>query len=360
VKAHAMRNIVIQQTWSEYPGFVEYLGELGFERVVLGNANANLKGKLTLVWQAIRAAVRLWSHLPMLRDAGIVVACGHFAYVIKLLARLGIIRYRSLFCFAFFVHGPAWFPVFRFLSRMDTARDHYLIFSQWEIDLYADRLDIDRRRMHYLPCGDWDRVLPSASAVGNSSPGDYYFSGGYSNRDYISLIDAFRKIQARLIIICSSSLNSELDSVSLPPNVEVFRDVPSPAFEKYIQHAKAGIICLKHDTGAAGQSVVLRLMRNAKATIISDAGALREYVDEGVTGYRIRDVAGELPSLIARLEGNPEALRAAGKAARTKYLAGFSRGSLAQRLNGILLQTADCSALPGVLHSEPPRAAVPT
>ncbi len=105
-----MRNVVVQQSWSEYPDFVQYLTELGFERMVLGTSSARLKGKYALAWQAVRSSFRLVSRLRVLRDAGIVVASGPFAYVIKLLARLRLIRYQNLFCFAFFVHAPSWFP----------------------------------------------------------------------------------------------------------------------------------------------------------------------------------------------------------------------------------------------------------
>ncbi len=172
-------------------------------------------------------------------------------------------------------------PVFRLLSRIDNSKDRYIIFSQSEIDLYAEHLGIDRSKMHYLPCGDWGHD-PEPSDIhipANTKPGDYYFSGGYSNRDYLSLIEAFRKIPARLMIICSS-LNKELDCVPVPPNVEVLRDVPSSAFEAYLRNSKAGIISLKHDTGASRQSVMLRLMCNARATIASDVGAVRESITE--------------------------------------------------------------------------------
>ena len=79
--------------------------------MVLGTSSARLKGKYALAWQAVRIILPL-SYLvcACLEDAGIVVASGPFAYVIKLLARLRLIRYQNLFCFAFFVHAPSWFP----------------------------------------------------------------------------------------------------------------------------------------------------------------------------------------------------------------------------------------------------------
>jgi glycosyltransferase involved in cell wall biosynthesis len=341
----------VQQSWSEYPDFADYLTELGFSRLVLGTRNALFKSKFALAWHAIRASIRLWRHRRALEETGIVVVFGHFAWMIKLFARLHLIRYKELFCFAFFVHAPAWFPVFRWLGRLDTERDHYLIFSRSEMKLYADRLGIDRKRMHYLPYGDWSRVS-TASKSEKPELIDYYFSGGYCNRDYVSLIDAFRGIAASLVIACSS-LNKELDCVPLPPNVRVLRDVPSPAFEGYIQRARAGIIWLKHDTGASGQSVMLRFMRNAKVVIASDVGAMREYVETGVSGYLTGDLAGELPNLIAKLESDPAAASVVGQRARDKYLTCFSRNAISEAFNDILVRALDPSLLPADLRSSP-------
>ena len=355
MRAHDSRpNVVVQQSWSEYPDFVDCLTELGFSRVVLGTQSALFKGKFTLTRQAIRASMQLWRHRQTLRDTGILVVFGHFTWVIKLLARLRLIRYRELFCFAFFVHAPVWFPVFRWLSRLDTARDHYLIFSRSELDLYAHRLGIDTSRMHYLPYGDWSMVPatdePAAGGIESPELVDYYFSGGYSNRDYLSLIDAFRDIAAPLVIVCSS-LNKELDNVSLPPNVKVLRDVPSPTFEQYVRGAKAGIICLKLDTGASGQSVVLRLMRNAKVVIASDVGAMREYIEPGVSGYLMGDLTADLREFIAKIEGDPDAAVSAGQRAREKYLKCFSRSASAAAFKNILLRSADSALLPEELRA---------
>jgi glycosyltransferase involved in cell wall biosynthesis len=357
-----MANICIQQNSREYPDIVTYLEELCFQPIVLGIGGARFNTKLALIWQTIHASARLLARIGEIRNLEIVVAFGHFAYVIKALARLGVIRYRKLFCFSFFVHSPVWLHVFRVLSRMDGASDHYIIFSQSEIELYAERLRIDRSRMHYLPYGDWssewEQEWLNAQAVDPPPPNDYYFAGGYSNRDYVALIEAFRRIPARLIIACSR-LNKDIDHCSLPPNVEVLRDIPTHVFEAYIGHAKAGIVPLKHDTGASGQSVILRLMRNAKLAIASDMGAVRPYVEDGITGYLVGDLVRELPGVIARIEENPAATARMGNAALEKYKQCFSRRSVAALCKSILLgapgKTPSASvAFPEDLHSSGP------
>lgn len=130
----ATPNVSIQQNSREYPDFVSSVGEVGFERIVLGTSGARFNSKPFMIWQIVEGSLRLLTRLQAIRKMGIVVAYGNFAYAIKLLARLRLIRYEKLFCFAFFVHSPAWFPVFRVLSRLDAAKDQYVIFSESEID----------------------------------------------------------------------------------------------------------------------------------------------------------------------------------------------------------------------------------
>jgi hypothetical protein len=174
-----MPDVVIQRVPAEDADFVAHLTTLGFRQIVLDLPSARFMSKFALILQTIRAPIRLFFRLRTVGKLETVVVLGHFAFLVKALARLRILRYERLLCSDFFVRSPTWFPVFRWLCRIDTANDHYLIFSRSEIDLYADRLAIDRSRMHYLPPGDWrEPEEPAAVAAG-----DYYFAGGYSNRD---------------------------------------------------------------------------------------------------------------------------------------------------------------------------------
>jgi glycosyltransferase involved in cell wall biosynthesis len=238
------------------------------------------------------------------------------------LKRLRLVRYETSFCLGWHVRSPRWFPVFRALSRLDSDDDHYIVFSEWEIGLYQANLGIARERMHFLPYGDWsgsDDPAPSPA----QDRGDYYFAGGFSNRDYPALIAAFRAIPARLVIICSA-LNKELDALDIPPNVTILHDRPSDEFDAYVRDAKACIIPLKHDTGASGQSVMLRLMRHRKAIIATDFGSVRGYVIDGES------------AAVARIERDPASAEALGAAAHERYCRYFSRDAGGEALGRIL------------------------
>jgi len=320
----AGQRILVQPGRNAFPDMSSYISErFGFDLLQLSDYEIH---RAQSKWAHLRGLLRqscdLMRALGRLRRCRVVIAIGPISYLIKLLKRLRLIRYETSFCLGWHVRSPRWFPVFRALSRLDSKGDHYIVFSEWEIGLYQAQLGIAPERMHFLPYGDWSRSADPAE----TSPGDrddYYFAGGFSNRDYPALVAAFRAIPARLVIICSA-LNKELDGLDIPPNVTVLRDRPSDEFDTYVRNAKACIIPLKHDTGASGQSVMLRLMRHRKAIVATDFGSVRGYVVDGESGVLVKDIERDLPAVVARLEDDPVAAEALGAAAYERYRRYFS------------------------------------
>jgi len=334
----AGKRILVQPGRNAFPDMSSYISEhFGFDLLQLSDYEihraqskwAHLRG---LIWQSFD----LVRSLRRLRRCRVVIAIGPISYLIKLLKRLRLIRYEKSFCLGWHVRSPRWFPVFRALSRLDTSGDHYIVFSEWEIGLYQTNLGIAAERMHFLPYGDWSGADEPATPAGpDSDAGDYYFAGGYSNRDYPALIAAFRHIPAQLLIVCSA-LNKELDAIEIPPNVTILRDLPGDQFDVYLRDAKACIIPLKHDTGASGQSVMLRLMRNRKAIIATDFGSVRGYIVDGESGLLVKDIEHDLPAVIDRIEGDPKTAAAMGEAAHERYRRYFSLAAGGEALGRIL------------------------
>jgi glycosyltransferase involved in cell wall biosynthesis len=190
--------------------------------------------------------------------------------------------------------------------------------------LYRAELGIDAERLHYIPLGDWRKARAGQPLVQRSIWGDYYFAGGRSNRDYGALVEAFRTIPAKLLIVCSHSNLEDLETSALPDNISVVCDVSAAKFDEMISCAKAGIIPLRHDTGSAGQSVALTLMRHAKCVLATRVGALLGYVEHGVSGYWFDDAAEDLPGLIRCLEEQAGLAKVMGCAALRQYEEHFS------------------------------------
>jgi glycosyltransferase involved in cell wall biosynthesis len=334
-----MRNYVLQLYRSEYHDFVAYLEKIRFQRIVLNVPAVRFKSARQLAGLYLRGGWRLLWQLRQLREAQTLVVFSHFAFLVKLFARVGLIRYERLFCFGFFLHDPRWVPLCRWLVRFDSERDHYVIFSESEKDLYATQMGIARERMHFVPLGDWAEIRLRDRRPNEDLKGEFYFAGGRSNRDYAPLVEAFRSIRATLVIVCSESNLCELREMDVPGNVRVLCDLPAAAFEDYLRHAKAGIIPLKRDMGSAGQSVALALMRNAKCVIATEAAGLREYVEHGVSGFMVNDLNQELPALIESLEAEPGRAAAMGRAARLRYEQHFSLTIAAEAFENVLAET---------------------
>lgn len=331
----APARILVQPGHNAFPDMVAYIAEkFGFELLQLSDFEIHrAQSKWAHLRGLLRQSIDLLRSLGRLRRCRVVIAIGPISYLIKLLRRLGLVRYETSFCLGWHVRSPRWFPVFRALSRLDGGGDRYIVFSEWEIDLYQAKLGIARERMYFLPYGDWSAAPVEATPVPAS--GDYYFAGGYSNRDYPALIAAFRTIPARLVII-GSALNKEIVDSELPANVTVLRDVPGAVFDDFVRNAKACIIPLKHDTGASGQSVMLRLMKHRKAIVATDFGSVRGYVVNGESGLLVEDMGRDLPAIVARLASDPALADALGAAAYGRYCRYFSLQAGGEALGRIL------------------------
>ncbi len=329
--------VLVQPGRSAFPDMARYISEkFGFDLLQLSDFEIHrAQSKWTHLRGLIRQSFDLLGSLGRLRRCRVVIAIGPISYLIKLLRRLGLLRYETSFCLGWHIRSPRWFPMFRALSKLDTVGDHYIVFSEWEIGLYQTRLGIAAERMHFLPYGDWSAPGEDVPPEPKPVERDYYFAGGYSNRDYPALIAAFRAIPARLVIVCSA-LNKEIDAIDLPPNITVLRDLPSEAFDAYVRDAKACIIPLKHDTGASGQSVMLRLMRHRKAIIATDFGSVRGYVVDGKSGLLVKDIAHDLSAIVAGIERDPTTASALGEAAYERYCQYFSLSAGEKALGGIL------------------------
>lgn len=328
----AYKNIVLRESANAYGPIVEFLAKNhSYEVYNLGKKAESIRSKvsygISLVWQT----VRLFAVRKRLRDCDTIFSVGYVTIPLKLFARLGLFNYRKCFWFGFFVHSTRWDAIFRLQRLLDTEKDHYILLTEFEVELYANRFGIRRDCLHYFPYGHWDLTDESSSIPpAGVTPFQYYFSGGYSNRDYVPLIEIFRKLDVPLVVICSR-LNTEIDSIPLPSNVTVLRDVSLPKFRSYLRHSKACIIPLKEDTGISGVSVILQAMRFGRLIIVSDMGVIRGYVENGKSGYVLKDFKTELPPILANIEKHPDLASRFGEEARSQFEARFSRtvGSVA-------------------------------
>ena len=275
-------NLIVRHSASAYSEIVDFLvSECGFSdlhRVKQSNAIRSKASYLrSLIWDAV------WLFRNRRRIENTSVLCiGWTTAVLLLLTSIKLLRPRKVIWWAFFVHSRrARRLMYRMRSLFRCADLEIVVFSETECNQYAELLGLGYDKFHYFLYGDWSRQSKTETS---SSDGSYYFSGGYSNRDYRTLIDVFKESQYQLVIAASAK-NKELPSKqNIPEHITVELDVPSERFETLLLKSKAVILPFKSETGASGQSVMLRCLRNGKAVIANANSTISEYLIDEYNG----------------------------------------------------------------------------
>jgi len=114
-----------------------------------------------------------------------------------------------------------------------------------------------------------------------TSNGGYVFAGGDEERDYPTLIEAFRTLPYRLEI--ATLRPEQFPAGTLPPNVTA-RKYPHEEFMKLLAGASLVVVPLKERTiRYAGQQTYLNAMLLGKPVIVACSGA-DDYIRSGVDG----------------------------------------------------------------------------
>ena len=146
-----------------------------------------------------------------------------------------------------------------------------------------------------------------------SSPGDYLFSGGNSERDYATLFEAVRGTGVRVIV--SRTVDWVTAGLDIPDNVEVV-EAREPDFGHLMAGARGFVVCLRKGIlRGAGEASFLNAMWHHKPTIVADDVSAADYIENGVDGYVV--AAGDVPALrqrILEVWNDPERAAALGQA----------------------------------------------
>lgn len=151
---------------------------------------------------------------------------------------------------------------------------------------------------------------------------EYVFAGGYTNRDYSTLLKAGQNTQFNYRIICS-----RLNNLSkYPSNFEVYYDTDTDFFHSSMNNAKIVVINLKSLVGSSGQMTVLNAMSMGKPIVYSNNDTINHYLEDGVTGlkYRAQDVK-DLKKKITILMSDSRLRNKLSINARRKYVCNYAK-----------------------------------
>ena len=325
------KNFLIRNARSSYAEICDFLMErMGFIDIARKDTDRSIKSKSALLKDLLGDTWFVFKNIKKIRNADILFCVGYSAIPVMLLAKLKIIRCRKLYWFSFFLHAQRWFPLFRIiLTALQAPYQHFIVFSEHEMELYAGKLNIPRSKIIYVPY--------STGPVDNLqvSEGDYCFAGGYSNRDYGMLIQAFRNLDERLVICASKHNDLPPD---LPGNVQILYDLPLQGFIELIAGAKICILPLNANSGASGQSVTLKYMQFGKPIIVTRDPVIAGYLNQNNSVLIEPGDSQGLVQAINTLINNKEMRRRLGGQASEDYFMNFQSSHFKEKILNVLLR----------------------
>jgi len=146
-----------------------------------------------------------------------------------------------------------------------------VVHSELELDHYC-QIFKNCEKFEFIRVGTRH---PLKHQVLNGS-GGYFFAAGRSNRDYHTLIQAFRLQPHPLKIAC---LRESLHGMNLPENVEPHFDAYGSKYLELLEHAYAVIIPIDDVNISAGQLVLIEALRLGKICIVTEGPCLKDYID---------------------------------------------------------------------------------
>lgn len=289
-----MKRVFVQlynRQWNEVANLLK--NELDYRIVDLhqeyGEAITN---KWSLLKREIRNCLSLFRHRNNINHVEVCVIPGYSALFLLFLKRMHLLKVQVIVWYGMFIHNPKMINMLgKFIHILQPANEEFKVicFSKSEAHLYANNWHMSTEMFQYIPLGDWGGYQYDEEKCQDEG---YFFSGGYSNRDHITVIESFLRKKERLVVIASkqnAELLEYLRQHEIPKNISVSLDVPTEEFQKSLEHAHAVILCMKHNTGASGQMVVLNAIKHKKPVIATKTDVLLEYLPNEEYGFLLEN-----------------------------------------------------------------------
>lgn len=170
--------------------------------------------------------------------------------------------------------------------------DGIIVYSANEVKFYEDIFKCRKGLFHYVQLGKGDE-----SKTLKNEKGDYIISVGRSNRDYDFLVSSLKDTKYKLVIV--SDAFSGKTSYS---NVKVLTSCYENEMLELIAKSFCVVVPLLNPKISAGQLVVLQGQNLHKPVIATDSEGVKNYIQDGKTGFLIPKNKNELLRVLAKLE----------------------------------------------------------
>lgn len=228
--------------------------------------------------------------------------------------------------------GKIYKFLFRYFLNSD-ALDFFICHSAREQEFYINEFGKKyQHKIHFVRYGMKTPEDNQIVAVDDDKE-CYFFSGGTSNRDYDTLLKAFKGLREKLKIAC---FPSDVKNLDIPSNVEVLHNVFKQDFFDYMRKAYVIVISLDDPRISSGHLVLLDAMRLGKAIIATRGGCVEDYLDETCAMLIEPHSVMDLRKAVIELMNDKQRLSSLAMNARSRYGTDFTIEKYGQRIASIL------------------------
>lgn len=162
------------------------------------------------------------------------------------------------------------------LKLVDSKRVRYTVKATEELELLPEIWGMDRARVVLTPYG---HTLSEEELAATPSHDGGVFAGGNALRDYDTLLNAARELQAPVTIATSLEVGER------PANVQVVAVHPHERFIDLMRDAQVVVVPFRAGIKrASGMDTYLSAMGLGNLVIVSECPGVRDYIEDGQTG----------------------------------------------------------------------------
>ncbi len=223
--------------------------------------------------------------------------------------------------------NACYYKIRKAVTKLAISRiEKIVVYSNREKEYYKDIYKV-KNKFVYVPYGiDY---MNQKKYTLQELPQKYLFSGGGSNRDYITLVNAYNSMEKKVPLVIATQ-EWRLKGINTR-QVMVLDDVVNETFGDVLRHSELLVLSLKDTEISAGHMVMMQAMSLGVPILVNDIPAIRDYVDERYVAFYQSGNTQDLQNKISLYWESNESKERAGRA-KELYQKQYTSFSFMRRL----------------------------
>ncbi|MCX2574020.1 glycosyltransferase [Pedobacter sandarakinus] len=211
--------------------------------------------------------------------------------------------------------------------------DRIIVYSNNEVKYYSTIFPSLTKKFYFVEYGrDFDIFEENVYQFESN----YYSSGGVSNRDFVTLLEASKLLLSKYPqLVCNIATRPQgIAAESAPENVNVLYNIRIDTFGSFLKKSLFVVLPLANTKLSAGHMALLEAMSLGKVILITDIPSVRDYVNECQVFFYAPENPMDLAEKIEHIYLNlgSEDVGNKAQAAFKSYSKSYTFGSLLKRL----------------------------